>query len=118
MAYTPVQQQEIVKQLANSYLAGENRILSLLSEGNITEWNRSFLEKQLRQIHQVLNQLQVRAKEWGDVHIATLIQDGAEAAEAVLPAEATAAGFPTYSVGTVRKIFSLPGSASIIVSSI
>jgi len=75
-AYTGAQVKKISAQLVSQYREGQLRIIALLRQGDITEWQRAFANQQLAQVRAILETLNENTASWVQHHIPTLYEAG------------------------------------------
>jgi len=73
---TPEQQQAMAAELSSTYEAADQRIRAILSEGNITDWRKAFLQQQRAQVQRELMRLKAANESWARAYLPTLYANG------------------------------------------
>lgn len=81
---TPEQLHAVTGQLTSSYAAAEQRLVALLSQGDITSWRRAFTEQQLSQVNAIMQTLGENTTAFARYWMPTLYDHGLSIADGYL----------------------------------
>lgn len=92
MAYSKAQLIAIEQQLSGAYHEAEKRLIAILGQVELSDWQRARAADQLAQVQAVLDALGEHTEAWADTHVPTLYAEGLSGADELL--DAAGAGLP------------------------